>query len=117
MDSSTLKPYSLKKLSGFLGDDPNQVIEMIHLFLETIPPELDLLKKYAIEHDMVNVATVAHRIKPSIDVFDLQKAMQVIRMIELFSKDAHKQAEVLGLVEDLTQNVLVALKVMEKELD
>jgi len=108
--------YSLKKLSGFLGDDPLQVVEMIRLFLETIPPELNLLKKSASQQNYENVATVAHRIKPSIDVFDLQQAMQVIRRIELFCRDIQKQPEVLTLVEELTENLNKALELMKKEL-
>ncbi len=117
MASTSPKPYSLKKLSGFLGDDPAQVVEMIHLFLETIPPELNLLKQSASDQNYENVATVAHRIKPSIDVFDLQLAMQVIRRIELFCRDIQKQPEVPALVEELTDNLLEALELMKMELD
>jgi len=117
MESTQHKPYSLKKLSGFLGDDPAQVVEMINLFIETIPPELILLKKSAAEGNYDNVATVAHRIKPSIDVFDLQQAMQVIRRIELFCRDIQKQSEVPALVGELTENLFEALDLMKTELD
>lgn len=117
MKSSLPKPYSLKKLSGFVGDDPRQVVEMISLFIETIPPELDFLREYASAQEMDHVAMVAHRIKPSLDVFDLQYAMQIIRTIELFCKDSTKQMEVPELVRDLTQNLLDALEVMKTELD
>lgn len=116
MESSLSKPYSLKKLSGFVGDDPKQVVEMISLFIETIPPELEFLKDYAANQDMDHVAMVAHRIKPSLDVFDLQYAMQIIRTIELFCKDATKHKEVPALVRDLRQNLLAALEVMKTEL-
>lgn len=116
MESSLPKPYSLKKLSGFVGDDPKQVVEMIGLFIETIPPELDFLQEYAAAQEMEQVATVAHRIKPSLDVFDLQYAMQIIRTIELFCKDSIKHKEVPALVRDLRQNLFAALEVMKTEM-
>ena len=110
------KPYNLKKLSGFLGDDPQQVVEMIGLFLETIPPELVLLRENATNGCFDEVATIAHRIKPSLDVFDLQQAMKVIRTLELFSKDDVHQREVPALVEELTITLEFALKIMADEL-
>ncbi|MFA5420246.1 MAG: Hpt domain-containing protein [Bacteroidales bacterium] len=117
METQNPKPYNLSKLSGFLGDDPQQVVEMIGLFLETIPPELVLLKEYASSGCFEEVATIAHRIKPSLDVFDLQQAMKVIRVLELFSKDEAHQREVPALVEELTAILKQALKIMETELN
>lgn len=117
METSLPKPYSLKKLSGFLGDDPKQVIEMIHLFLETIPPELALLKQAASLKDFVEISTISHRIKPSLDVFDLKNAMQIIRILELFSKNEQQQSQVSSLVDDLISTLNQALKIMQTELD
>ncbi len=110
------KPYSLVKLSGFVGDDPQQILEMVDLFIQTIPPELSLLKKNASMGLYDEVATVAHRIKPSIDVFDIKDALQIIRTIELFCRNGQNLPQVNSLVDQLYEKLTFTLKIMHSEL-
>ena len=111
------KPYSLNKLSGFVGDDPQQILEMVDLFIQTIPPELTLLKNNASNNLYGEVATVAHRIKPSIDVFDIRDALQIIRTLELFCRNGQNLHQVSALVDELVEKISLALDVMRGELD
>jgi len=39
------KNYSIDKLLQYVGNDVNQINEMIKIFLDTIPPDIDQIQK------------------------------------------------------------------------
>ncbi len=80
--------YSLDKLRQYVGDNEKQIREMVLLFINTIPPDLLKLNKYAAASDFENTYKMAHRIKPSFDVFDLKDIYSDIKEIEALAKDS-----------------------------
>lgn len=76
------KPYSLDNLSEYLGNDEKQIKEMIGLFLDTIPPDVDQMIKFSDEKKWEEVYKLAHRIKPTFEVFKMMDLHTEIKTIE-----------------------------------
>ncbi len=80
------KLYDLNALSRNHEADVQFIHHMVSLFLTTIPETKDLLVEAAESENWSQVHFYAHKLKASIDVFNLNPLKQVIRSIESKSK-------------------------------
>jgi HPt (histidine-containing phosphotransfer) domain-containing protein len=80
------KLYDLDALSRDHKDDVQFVHYMVSLFLSVIPETKDLFIKAAETDNWNDVHFYAHKLKASIDIFDLGSLKQIIRSIETRSK-------------------------------
>jgi HPt (histidine-containing phosphotransfer) domain-containing protein len=80
------KLYDLDALLRNHKDDDQFVYHMISLFLSIIPQTKDLFIEAADTENWNDVHFYAHKLKASIDIFDLGALKQVIRSIETRSK-------------------------------
>lgn len=97
------KPYSLAKLSQYVGDDQNQIKEMIALFLDAIPPDIDKLKELVDKEEWHEVLKITHRIRPSFDVFEMGGILNVIRKIEHLARENNVEGNMVNYMEELTE--------------
>jgi len=80
------KTYSLDKLSQYVDGDEEQIKEMIKLFLDSIPVDINELPKLSEKGDWQSIYKIAHKVKPSFDVFAMDDVLIDIKNIELLAR-------------------------------
>lgn len=107
------KLYSLDKISEYVGGDKNEILEMITLFLETIPKDIEMLPEFANNGDWQSVYKIAHKIIPSFDVFAMDDIHADLRNIELLARNNNEEGNLITLVSLLIEkfnNIVLLLK-------
>lgn len=107
--------YSFNKLREYVADDPQQIKEMIQLFIDTIPPDVDKLLSFSIAGDFENSYKMAHRIKPSFDVFDISDIFNELSQVESISRETKDQKYLLEKVVNIHDKVTDIVEKMKNE--
>ena len=74
--------YDLKQLRDLSAGSDDFVQSMIETFLEHTPGQLDEMVEAYESGDLVTVGSIAHKIKPNIDLFSISSISTDIRIIE-----------------------------------
>jgi|FLOH01.1.fsa_nt_gi HPt (histidine-containing phosphotransfer) domain-containing protein len=96
--------YKLEKLSQYFAGDKNQFKEMIGLFLETVPPDIAILGKLAKQDKWNEILEVTHRIKPSLDVFEMNEIIIEINKIEHIAREKNLDGNLNSCIRILSEN-------------
>lgn len=78
------KLYSIDKILIYVGDDKSQCVEMMDLFINTIPQEFNKLEKAIKLKNWNDAYEISHRIKPSMEILQIKNATS--EFIELNTK-------------------------------
>lgn len=76
------KLYNLSQVKLFLGDDKQQLGNMITIFLDETPIMLKALNDNCENKNYEEVKFYAHKLKSSIDLFQINGLQQDIRALE-----------------------------------
>ncbi len=85
------KKYSTDKILVYVGNEENQVAEMMELFLRTIPAELEKLENEIICGNWKKASEISHRIKPSMEILQIENASE--EFMELHAK-LHQEIDI-----------------------
>lgn len=110
-------PYSLTTLEQFVGGDRNQVREMINLFIETIPPDIERIIKFSEENNWKEVYKLAHRIKPSFKVFAMEEELFDIKKIEHIAKENNADNNISTYLTRLSQSLSHTISLLKEEVN
>ena len=110
------KPYSFVRLSEYVGDDKNQIAQMISLFLDTIPDDVNKIEEYGDKGNWQKVNKIAHRIKPSFEVFEMEEILTDIREIERLAHDNDKDGELIHLIKVLVKKFKEIVLLLKTEM-
>lgn len=94
---------NLSYLEEITDGDPDVMIEMIQLFLDQTPPQLDSIKQSIESGDIKQARVDAHRIKPTFQYVGLMELKEVMQEIEdgLSSDEPVDAAELLSMLEQV----------------
>ncbi len=101
------KLYSLAYLQDVSGGNEEFIKQMISLFLEITPPQIQELKEGIDTIDFEGIGKVAHGMKPSIIQMKIKSGESLIKQIETESKQAND-------IEALSQYILELENTLEK---
>ena len=76
------KLYDLQQLRDLAAGSDDFVQSMIETFLEHTPGQLDEMLTAYESGDMQTVGSIAHKIKPNIDLFNINDILSDIRVVE-----------------------------------
>ncbi len=76
------KLYNLQQLRDLAAGSDDFVQSMIETFLEHTPGQLDEMLSAYESGDLQTVGSIAHKIKPNIDLFSINDISQDIRVVE-----------------------------------
>lgn len=79
--------YDLSQLRALSRGDEDFVRNMVEIFLQHTPPALEEIQNALLEKDYINLAKVAHRIKPSIESMGISQLDGAAKDIELSAKN------------------------------
>jgi HPt (histidine-containing phosphotransfer) domain-containing protein len=86
----------------YVGNDQTQCKEMINLFLETIPMELNKLKIAINKNDWIKAYEISHRIKPTMEILQIKNANK--EFVEISTK-IHQKID-LDSISDIFSKIL-----------
>ena len=72
--------YSLDRINSIALGNPEAIARFNKLFIEqTIEIDLPTLKQSAVNKNWKTVAEVAHKMKPSLDIYEINNVLEIIR--------------------------------------
>lgn len=110
------KMYNLNQVKLFLGDDKQQLGNMITIFLNETPIMLKALNENCESHNYEEVKFYAHKLKSSIDLFQINGLQNDIRILEKLAVEKADPPTIGRYVTGITGTLKVVMKEIEKEV-
>ena len=92
------KLYDLSMVQSVSGGDEGFIKKMVALFIETVPQNVNDLKKALQEENWDQVGKTAHKLKSTVDSMGIKSIRQEIRTVEANSKQKQSLEEIPALV-------------------
>ena len=105
--------FDLKGLKEMAEGSEDFLLVMLKSFCSKTPIELEALEEACEQNDFDKVTRIAHKIKPSIDMLEIQELMPLIRKIE----KGGKIEEVKMDIETLSIGISQVIETLRKEYD
>ncbi len=112
----TPEPSRLSLLKEYLGNDAVQIKEMVQLFLETFPADLLELETACQNHDFTKLQKTSHRLKSSVQLFNIGVAREKIVLIESRAKSHEDCNGIFQLVQQFKSCMQDEVKNIRTEL-
>jgi hypothetical protein len=110
------KLYNLSHVKLFLGDDEQQLGNMITIFLSETPIMLKALNENCECKNYEEVKFFAHKLKSSIDLFQIDGLQNDIRVLEKLAVDKHDLPAIGRYVTGITGVMENVMDEIEKEV-
>jgi primosomal protein N'' len=110
------KPYDLSQVKMFLGNDKQQLGNMINFFLNEIPSMLDALNEHTRKNDLDEVRFFAHKLKSSIDLFQINGLQTDIRVLEKLAIEKTDIPALQQYVSGITHSLEHVMQEIKNEL-
>jgi HPt (histidine-containing phosphotransfer) domain-containing protein len=99
--SLTEKSYRLDKLIEFIGNDEAAVSSMVGIFLHSTPELMTNISDALQKNDIPSVGKFAHMLKPSLGIFGIEPAFDLIKKIESSAKTSTYVDQLPAMFESL----------------
>lgn len=109
--------YNLSKVYKVSDNNPEFVLRAITLFVNEIPLDIAAIKDGINNKDHSKVYLLAHKIKPSLDLFGLKVAFEEILQIEAWTKVAGEKKDIKETCKSIKHQVKNAIKELKKDFD
>ena len=109
--------YNLAKVYAISENDPNFVHHIVKVFVLDTPIDLDHIKLAIEEKNHQKCFDYAHKIKPSLDLLNLNIALEEVVLIELWAKSLGKKKEVIELYRSVSERIEKAIKEIKKDFN
>ncbi len=108
--------YNLSQVKLFLGDDKQQLGNMITIFLNETPLMLKALNDHLEKQNYAEVKFYAHKLKSSIDLFQINGLQNDIRVLEQLAVDQQDLPAIGRYVTGITGTLNIVMKEIVKEV-
>lgn len=106
----------LSYLFEISGGDPVYIYEVLTLFIDTVPANLDALEKAIRETDDYElIHRQAHSLKSSASIIRIRDLYDNINRIDQLSRSQKGKAEIVACIENVIANFNKALPLIEAE--
>jgi HPt (histidine-containing phosphotransfer) domain-containing protein len=107
--------YNLAKVYALSDNDPEFVNQILTLFVNEIPEDLEEIKEGIKKKDHKHAYAYAHKIKPSLDLLGLKVAFEEILQIEAWTKTEGETKEIKETFKSVKNQVDDAIKELKKD--
>jgi len=107
------KLYDLSQVKMFLGDDKQQLGNMIGIFISETPLMIKALNDNMDSKNLEEVRFYAHKLKSSIDLFQingLQKDIRVLEQLAVEKNDVISIEQYVSEISNTLENVIVEIQ-------
>lgn len=109
--------YNLEKVHAISENDADFVMSILKLFVEDIPQDFIQMKEAIKEKRHEEAYSIAHKIKPSIDLLGMIIAYDEIICIENWSRKKGKKKEIKDTYKSLEHHLEKAIKEIKKDFN
>lgn len=95
MDNPVIDHTALRRLMRVIGDDPDDLRELIESFLEEAPVLVLDIEAAAASMDMENLCRASHTLKASARDFGAPRLAEVCEALEYSARDGHSEPAAL----------------------
>lgn len=107
--------YNLSKVYAISDNDVDFARQIVVLFNEEVPPEIQNIRAGLKEKDHTMVYHAAHKIKPTLDLLGMDLAYEDVVAIENWSRAEGKKKEIKAVVKNLRGLIKRTLKELKKD--
>jgi PAS domain S-box-containing protein len=117
-NNSALSELNIKEnLKKIYGEDKEYALYMIGLFKVTIPSEIEKLKGFVFEKNILELGGLIHQIKPSFSMVGLFELSEKLQVIEKKIKNGAIFDELDPLVAQFIKEIEMALPLLDAEIE
>lgn len=109
--------YNLSKVYAISDKDPDFAKQIIRLFIEEVPLEINNIKESIKQKDFSRVYQSAHKIKPTLDFLGMDLAYDDVIAVENWAKAKGKRKEIKDVAASLRHRVKQTVKEMKKDFN
>lgn len=113
-NATPAKLYDLKELSKISGDSNDFINKMIHLFINTMPGYIQVLREHTDHENWDEVSKQAHKMKSSIDSMGIKSIKEDIRAIEAWAKEKANISQVKLLIAQVEKVLYECIEQMKQ---
>ena len=108
--------YKLYRVRELADNDEDFVMALAAAFLEEVPTDADLLKQAVANKDFLQTYQSAHKMKPTIDLFELGVLEDLIE-VQDWGKFEKKGEDIAGKLEKVLSAVQQAVNEIKSDFD
>jgi hypothetical protein len=109
--------YDLALLRRDARDNISFLKRMLNIFIETIPPIIERMYEHFEKGEMDAIATLAHKIKPTIDGAGIVSLKETIRSIENYRDKKRSPEQLKSDIVRINQVIDAVIAGFKKEID
>jgi HPt (histidine-containing phosphotransfer) domain-containing protein len=110
------KLYDLGKLNEMLGDDAEEVRNLLNIFVSITPVSLQSMNEGYEEDDAKKIATYAHKMKASLAILDIDALFDIVRKIDKQDKvEDIRQEELDKIISTMNQVINEVIDQLREE--
>ncbi|WP_397298801.1 Hpt domain-containing protein [Nonlabens ulvanivorans] len=107
----------LETLKDNFGDDVETFVQILDIFLHEVPVDYQLLKKQIETKDYENAGEIAHKIKSSYRLLDMEMETMLLQEIENRAKAVQDTDEIITLYEQFQANYDTGIDMVQQTRD
>lgn len=109
--------YNLSKVYAISDNDVDFAKQIVVLFTEEVPAEIDNIKEGLKNKEHNKVYHAAHKIKPTLDLLGMDLAYEDVVTIENWSRAEGKKKEIKDVVKSLKEKIKEAIRELKKDFN
>ncbi len=110
------KLYNLGQVKLFLGDDKQQLGNMIGIFVNETPVMIRALNENMEIGNYEEIKFYAHKLKSSIDLFQINGLQNDIRVLEQLAGEKNNVSAIQQYVSDISNTLETVIEEIQKEV-
>ena len=110
------KLFDLSLIEAISGGDKDFIRQMIDLFIETVPANVQEMNDCLARENWDGVNKVAHKLKSILDSMGINSVKQDVRTLEMLAKNRQDLSQLPALAGKVTATVQTCVLQLEKEM-
>jgi len=107
--------YNLDFLESYYGDDVSAMMEVLKLYLQETPKELEKIESSLLDHNPTEAKAITHKIKTNITMLGIVDPTNFINTMRLHDPDVDGEEEIITLFKSFKLEVLKGMKEIEMD--
>ncbi len=107
---------NLRFLDKFTGGDDDLAIQLVEIFLKQAPESVQKIEAGLSSNNWKEIHAVAHKVKSSIAIFELNELKKIITNIEEYSRDLENLEKIPRLFSKFREGIKLVMRDLDAEL-
>ena len=113
----SIKLYDLSMVQSVSGGDNGFIKKMIHLFIETVPQNVEELTKALITENWEHLGKMAHKLKSTVDSMGIKSIHSDIRTVEANAKEKKNLQDIPAQIKKIETVIVSCIEQLKEEMN